>query len=155
MFDDQSSKRTLRTATKHLPKMINFTTHLYRLYLLGNVALKDDDIVIINGIEFIRNISSLISQQSPRTVQNYMIWRFVIHRIPNMPKRFRTILDKLRRGTFGSNTEQSRTMKCIDYVNDNMGLAVSKLYINKYFDKLARDEVYMTILYIIAIRLIY
>ncbi len=70
-----------------------------------------------------------------------MIWRFIIHRIPNMPKRFRMILDKHRKTALGIHNEQSRISKCIDYVNNNMGFAVSKLYINKYFDKLARREV--------------
>jgi hypothetical protein len=60
-----------------------------------------------------------------------------------MPKRFRTILDKLNKAVFGSNKEQSRTVTCANYVNMNMGFAVSKLYINKYYDKLARVEVWI------------
>jgi predicted metalloendopeptidase len=108
---------------------------------LGNITLPDDEIVIINDIEAIRNISSIISQQSSRILQNYMIWRFVIHRVPNMPKRFRVILDRLTNDVLGIHNEQSRAITCANYVNNNMGFAVSKLYINKYYDKFARAEV--------------
>ncbi len=121
----------------------DITGYLRRLYLLANVTLTDDDMIIVNNIEVIRNISSIIAHQSARVLQNYMIWRFVIYRIPNMPKRFRTILDKLNKAVFGSNKEQSRTVTCANYVNMNMGFAVSKLYINKYYDKLARVEVWI------------
>lgn len=108
---------------------------------MGNATLNDDDIVVINQIEFIRNISLVISQQSPRTLQNYMIWRFLIHRIPNLSKRFRMIFDKLKKATLGMNDEPTRMMTCVDYVNDNMGFAVSKLYLNRYYDRVARHEV--------------
>ena len=119
----------------------DLVAHLRRLYRLANVTLTDDDIVVVNDFESIRNISHLITQQSPRVLHNYMIWRFIIHRIPNMPKRFRMILDKLKRSALGINHEPSRLMTCVDYVNDNMGFAVSKLYLNRYYDRIARDEV--------------
>lgn len=102
----------------------------------------------MNEFESIRNISHLITQQSPRALQNYMIWRFVIHRIPNMPKRFRMILDKLKRSALGINHEPSRMMTCVDYVNDNMGFAVSKLYLDRYYDRIAREEVCLVKFYI-------
>jgi predicted metalloendopeptidase len=118
---------------------------------LGNVTLTNNDIVIVNNVKSIRNISFLITQQSPRILQNYMIWRFVTHRVPNMPKRFQTILNKLRKAVLGIDNEQPQTIRCRDYVNNNMAFAVSKLYIKKYFDKFARREVCIIKLYIITI----
>jgi predicted metalloendopeptidase len=121
------------------------TNDLRRLYLWVNITLTDDDIVVISGVESLINISSLITQQSPRTLQNYMIWRFLIYRISNMPKRFRTIFDQLKKTVLGVVEEQPRASICAEYVNNNMGFAVSKLYINKYFDKVARTKVFIII----------
>jgi predicted metalloendopeptidase len=162
MSDDQSIEKNIQTTMKNLSRTMNsdvsvsffffsltlsvfiqfdFTNYLRRLYLLGNITLTDNDIVSVDDIETIRNISSIIGQQSPRILQNYMIWRFVIYRVPNMPKRFRTILDKLKSVVLGISNGESRTITCTNYVNNNMEFAVSKLYINKYYDKLARTEV--------------
>lgn len=122
--------------------------HIRRLYRLANVTLTEDDIVVVNEFEAIRNISYLITQGSPRVLQNYMIWRFLIHRIPNMPKRFRMIFARLKKAALGINNEPSRMMTCVDHVNDNMGFAVSKLYLNRYYDRTARNEVYLIQLHI-------
>lgn len=108
---------------------------------MGNVTLIDDDIVYVNEIETIHNISNIITQQSSRLLQNYMIWRFVVCRVQHMPKRFRTMLEKLEHIALGTKNQQSQINICANYVNENMGLAVSKLYTNKYYDKYARAEV--------------
>jgi len=46
---------------------------------------------------------------------------------------------------------EPRRIGCARYVNKNMEFAVSKLYIDKYYDKLARDEVCIIELYFITI----
>ena len=125
----------------HFLLQFDLAIHLNRLYRLANVTLNEDDIVVINEVEFIRNISLIVTEQSPRNLQNYMIWRFLIYRIPNMPRRFRMILNKLKKAALGMNDETTRMMTCVDYVNDNMGLAISKLYLSRYYDRIARDEV--------------
>ena len=58
-----------------------------------------------------------------------------------MPKRFRDIKQQFDRVSRGISAGTSRAITCASYVNGNMGFAVSKLYINQYFDKNARKEV--------------
>ncbi|CAF4268207.1 unnamed protein product, partial [Adineta steineri] len=84
---------------------------------------------------------SIIDQQSPRTIQNYMIWRFMMSRALNMPKRFRNIVQQYNSVFYGTTGSQRRPIICANYVNKMMGLAVSKIYINKYFDKDIRKEI--------------
>jgi predicted metalloendopeptidase len=117
------------------------TTSIRRLFLTENITLTDDDTVIIIGVETFGNISSIINQQSPRVLQNYMIWRFIMAQPVHMPKHFRAILRKFTAATIGVYDTQSRAITCAEYVNKNMGYAVSKLYRNKYFDKHTRTKV--------------
>jgi membrane metallo-endopeptidase-like protein 1 len=105
------------------------------------VTLVDTDRMIVSELEYIRNVSLLVDQQPIRTVQNYMIWRFMMSQVQYMPKRFRAIRQTFNRVFAGVSTEPSRAVACANYVNDNMGLAVSKLYIRDNFDKTARNEV--------------
>jgi predicted metalloendopeptidase len=83
----------------------------------------------------------IIDQQSPRTLQNYAVWHFVMSQIDNMPKRFRIIKQKFNKIFRETNIERPRTITCATYVNDKMGFVLSKLYVNKYIDKNARFEV--------------
>ncbi len=119
----------------------DFTNYLRRLYLFGNVSLIDTDIVTVSAPKIMRDISSIIDRQTPRTVQNYMIWRFMMNRASNMPKQFRDIAQQFSYVSYGTSAGRPRPNICAGYVNGVMALAVSKIYINQYFDKDIRKEV--------------
>jgi membrane metallo-endopeptidase-like protein 1 len=108
---------------------------------LANITLIDTDIVTVSELEYLRNVSLIINQQSPRTLQNYMVWRFIMNQVSYMPQRFRTIVQKFDRVFRGINTQQSRRISCGVDVNNIMGFAVAKLYKDEYFDQNARSEV--------------
>jgi predicted metalloendopeptidase len=110
------------------------------------VSLVNEDIVIISEMEVLRNVSMLLERASPRTIQNYLIWRFMMSQTEYMPKRFRGLKQEFNRIFQGINKEKPRKIKCGQYVNAYMGLAVSKLYISKYFDENSRKEVNRLIL---------
>ncbi|CAF1538878.1 unnamed protein product, partial [Adineta steineri] len=94
--DKLSFQDIVRTTVGNLSRIVNsdFTNQLRRLYLFGNVSLIDTDIVTVYAPKFLLDIISIIDQQSPRTIQNYMIWRFMMSRALNMPKRFRNIVQQ-------------------------------------------------------------
>jgi predicted metalloendopeptidase len=105
------------------------------------VSLVDEDIIIVNELDVLRNISTIINGESPRVIQNYLIWRFMMSQIDYMPQRFRSIQQQFNRIFQGVKTEKARTIKCVTYVMRYMGFAVSRLYIMKYFDRNSRKEV--------------
>jgi predicted metalloendopeptidase len=105
------------------------------------VTLLDNDNVSVSELEYLRNASLIIDQHSPRVIQNYLIWRFMMNRAANMPKRYRTIREQFDRAFRGTTAERPRSITCGAYVNSNMGFAVAKLYIKKYFDENARNQV--------------
>jgi len=97
--------------------------------------------VIVSELAYIRNVSLLVAQQPIRTVQNYMIWYFMMSQVQYMPKKFQVIRQTFYQAFAGVSTAPSRAVTCANYVNGNMGLAVAKLYIRDNFDKTARNEV--------------
>ena len=70
-----------------------------------------------------------------------MVWRFVINHVKYLPKRFRAIKQQFDRVFDGTTSELSRELACATEVNGQMGFAVAKLYVDKYFDRSARSEV--------------
>ncbi len=108
---------------------------------MGNVTLFDKDIINIRELEYLRNISLILNQYPSRTIQNYMIWRFLMNQIDLMSEQFRIIKEKFDRVFQGIQKQSSRTIQCAIYVNDYMGFVLSKLYIPMYFDKHALNQV--------------
>ncbi|CAF1159641.1 unnamed protein product, partial [Rotaria sordida] len=139
-----SFNNTIRTTVGNLSRTVNissdFTTYLRRLYLFGNVSLINTDIVTVFAPKVVRDITLIIDRQSPRIIQNYMIWRFMVNRVWNMPKRFRDIAQQFNYVLQGTSTERPRSVICASHVSHAMDLAVSKIYINQYFDQDARKE---------------
>ncbi|CAF4236483.1 unnamed protein product [Rotaria magnacalcarata] len=109
-------------------------------YAWGGVILDDSDVVTVHELEYLNNVSSIIDQTSARLLQNYVVWRFMMHRVDNMPKRFRSIKENFQHIFRGTTADVSRKIICGNFVNGNMGFAVSALYIKKYFDDNARIQ---------------
>ncbi|CAF1139433.1 unnamed protein product [Rotaria sordida] len=135
---------TVRTTIGNLSRTFNtsfdFTNYLRQVYALSNVSLKDDDIVSISELDFLRNVSLIMDQSSPRLKQNYIIWRFIMNRVANMPKRYRSIRDPFDEAFRGTSAQRPRSIVCGNFINANMGFAISKIYIKQYFDENARSQ---------------
>ena len=85
-----------------------------------------------------------------------MVVRFVGSQTFHMSKRIRRIFKDPKATTIlGIPEEEPRSIGCAKYVNKNMPYAVSKLYIDKYYDKLARQQVCATDFSVIMISTIY
>jgi predicted metalloendopeptidase len=108
------------------------------------------DIVTVSELDFLTNASAIIDAASPRTVQNYFIWHFMMDQAGNMPRNIRYIKEQFERVFDDARSLPPRTIRCGFYVNNNMGLVVSKLYIKSYFDNDALSQV-LKIIYSIFI----
>ena len=101
----------------------------------------DTDTVTVSNLDYLNNTSILISQTSTRTLQNYMIWRFMMELVQYMPSKFRAVkatFDKVVQNTISTD---SREVTCGTYTNNFMGFVVGKLYTQKYINKSDVDEV--------------
>lgn len=89
----------------------------------------------------LENLSRILENESPRTIQNYFICRFVLSVIDEMPKRFRILRKEFKKIFQGIEMDKSRKIQCSHYVNEYMGIALSKLFIDKYFQPQSKKEV--------------
>ncbi|CAF4177876.1 unnamed protein product [Adineta steineri] len=140
------SNATIRTTVGKLRQLFNttfdFTNYLTSAYASANVTLMDSDLVIVEETDYLYNVSSIIEQVSPRILQNYVIWRFMMNLISALPKRFRSIRDNFDHVLHDTTAEPPRTVICGSFVNSVMGFAISKIYIKKYFDDNARNQTF-------------
>lgn len=64
-----------------------------------------------------------------------------MNRIKNLDQRFENILEDYYRDQYGTKSIPARWKKCIEFVNGNLGTAVSALYVRKYFDLESKQKV--------------
>lgn len=76
-----------------------------------------------------------------RTVANYLLWRFVRHRVNNLDDRFQEVKQKFYYILFGREQAPSRWKNCVTQVNSNMDMAVGSLFVKKYFDENSKNDV--------------
>lgn len=86
-------------------------------------------------------IAIIIEFSHNRTVVNYLLWRFVMNRANNLDSRFEKVQHDFFREIFGTKTQSARWKKCVDYVNTNMGIAVSALYVKEHFNSQSKAKV--------------
>lgn len=104
------------------------------------MTLDDSDVVLVSEVAYLVNVSDLLHVHPPRAIQNYLIWRFMMNRASSMPRKVRSTREQFDRVFKGTSAEPTRSTTCSNYVNDNMGFAVSRLYVQKYFDDNARNQ---------------
>ncbi|KAG5896571.1 hypothetical protein JTB14_010399 [Gonioctena quinquepunctata] len=94
---------------------------------------------------FLHELLYLVSTTEHRTLQNYLIWRFVRHRTNNLDQRFLDAKQRFYYILFGREKNPPRWEFCVAQVNSNMGMALGSMFVKKYFDKGSKiDTIEMT-----------
>ncbi|XP_060648179.1 neprilysin-4 isoform X1 [Drosophila nasuta] len=107
--------------------------------------VNDTEQVVIYAVDYMKQLVALLAVTEPRTVANYMMWRFVRHRINNLDDRFDDIKQNFYHALFGREESPQRWKVCISQVNTNMGMAVGSMFVSRYFDDNSkRDTLRMT-----------
>lgn len=121
---------------------IGWTAYLSTLQA-RNVS--ESEQVVIYAVDYMKQLVTLLASTEPRTIANYMMWRFVRHRINNLDDRFDDIKQSFYHSLFGREESPQRWKVCIAQVNTNMGMAVGSMFVSRYFDDNSkRDTLRMT-----------
>lgn len=72
---------------------------------------------------------------------NYLLWRFVRHRVSNLDERFQDVRQRFYCALFGREQAPPRWKDCVAQVNANMGMALGALFVRKHFDENSKNDV--------------
>ncbi|CAF4094777.1 unnamed protein product, partial [Adineta steineri] len=110
----QRPNATIRTTVGQLRQLLHasfdFTNYLTSAYASAGVTLMDSDIVIVEDIDSLYCVSSIIEQVSPRILQNYVISRFMMDLNHKLPKQFQNIKENLNHAVGVTTTERARAV---------------------------------------------
>ncbi|OCT94190.1 phosphate-regulating neutral endopeptidase PHEX [Xenopus laevis] len=117
----------------YLKNVIDFKIHPE----LKNIDSSEN--VIIRVPQHFKDLFNIIESEEKRTLANYLIWRFVYSRIPNLSRRFQYRQLEYARILLGTNSLAGRWDRCVNYVENSIPYPVGKLFVDAHFQEDKKD----------------
>ncbi|XP_026752063.2 neprilysin-4-like isoform X2 [Galleria mellonella] len=110
------------------------------LCIVMNRTVQLDETVVLFALNYVRHLVQLIKETESSTLSNYLLWRFVRHRVNNLDDRFQSAKQHFYFILFGREQAPPRWKNCISQVNSNMGMALGSMFVRKYFDEMSKND---------------
>ncbi|CAH2234796.1 jg13219 [Pararge aegeria aegeria] len=110
------------------------------LCIVMNRTVEAQETVVLFALNYVRHLVQLIKKTDHSTLSNYLLWRFVRHRVNNLDDRFQSAKQQFYYILFGREQAPSRWKNCISQVNSNMGMALGSMFVRKYFDEMSKND---------------
>lgn len=96
--------------------------------------------VVMFATRYTQNLVALLCRTEPRIVSNYLLWRFIRHRVNNLDDRFQEVKQKFYYVLFGREEAPPRWKNCVAQVNTNMGMGLGAMFVSRYFDEKSKND---------------
>lgn len=113
----------------YLKKVIDFKMYPH---------LKDIDSseeVIVRVPQYFKDLFRILENEDKRTIANYLIWKFVYSRIPNLSRRFQYRQLEFIQVLLGTNSLAPRWDRCVNYIENALPYAVGKMFVDSFFQE--------------------
>ncbi|OCT91508.1 phosphate-regulating neutral endopeptidase PHEX [Xenopus laevis] len=117
----------------YLKNVIDFNIHPE----LKNIDSSEN--VIIRVPQHFKDLFNILESEEKRTLANYLIWRFVYSRVPNLSRRFQYRQLEYARILLGTNSLAGRWDRCVNYVENSIPYPVGKLFVDAHFQEDKKD----------------
>ncbi|KAK6176464.1 hypothetical protein SNE40_014749 [Patella caerulea] len=101
--------------------------------------ITEDESVVLFAKDYLINMLKILQNTPPRTIANYVIWRVLLGFAPELTEDFQKIRNEYRRVLQGVKRDKIRWQKCVEYVNERLGMAVGAMFIEDNFKKESKD----------------
>lgn len=115
------------------------------LEIILEQKIERNEVIVMFALNYMQDLVLLLDNTEPRTIANYMLWKFVRHRINSLDDRFQDAKQQFYNILIGRKKSPPRWKTCVNQVNSNMGMAVGAMFVREYFDdKSKQDTLAMT-----------
>ncbi|GAU91875.1 hypothetical protein RvY_04050 [Ramazzottius varieornatus] len=104
-----------------------------------NRSVRTDETLVVYAKDYFIKLGDLLTKTPKRTVANYLIWRMVQNRAANLDERFRSRRRIFSNLLLGNTKEPPRWRICVQYVNDNLGMAVGSMFVKEHFKEDSKE----------------
>ncbi|CAD7079642.1 unnamed protein product [Hermetia illucens] len=117
---------------------INLTKYLS---IVQEKTITVEQPIVLLTEKYIDYLLELLAATDNRTIANYIMFRGTKELLPYLDDRFSQSMLKLDEALTGQRISAPRWKDCVKETNDQMGMAVSAIFVRKYFDETSKKEV--------------
>ncbi|XP_051637946.1 neprilysin [Manacus candei] len=114
-------------------KAFNWSEFINAIMSTVQINVASTEHVIVYDPDYLLKLRSILSKYSPRDLQNYMTWRFVMDLVNSLSRDYKDTRNAFRKALYGTTSETAVWRRCANYVNGNMENAVGRLYVEEAF----------------------
>ncbi|KAF1568707.1 UNVERIFIED_CONTAM: Neprilysin, partial [Eudyptes pachyrhynchus] len=114
-------------------KVFDWSKFINDIMSTVQINIENTEHVIVYDPEYLIRLKSILNKYTPRDLQNYMIWRFVMDLVNSLSRNYKDTRNALRKALYGTTSETAVWRRCANYVNGNMENAVGRLYVEEAF----------------------
>ena len=133
------NKMTVGDLSKKISDKFDWSRYLDLLFNNVSMSISKNEPVVVYAPGYLRNVMDLAKVTSNRTIANYAIWRIVFNRVSNLHEPYLELRREFHQALYGTETDRARWRTCTSYTNQNFGMALGRLFVNKYFEESAKS----------------
>ncbi|NXP50406.1 NEP protein, partial [Heliornis fulica] len=114
-------------------KVFNWSKFINDIMSTVQINIENTEHVIVYDPDYLVKLKSILNKYTPRDLQNYMVWRFVMDLVNSLSRNYKDTRNAFRKALYGTTSETAVWRRCANYVNGNMENAVGRLYVEKAF----------------------
>ncbi|XP_074768637.1 neprilysin [Athene noctua] len=114
-------------------KAFNWSKFINDIMSTVQINVENTEHVIVYDPEYLIRLKSILNKYTPRDLQNYMTWRFVMDLVNSLSRNYKDTRNAFRKALYGTTSETAVWRRCANYVNGNMESAVGRLYVEEAF----------------------
>ncbi|XP_051163725.1 endothelin-converting enzyme 1-like [Leptopilina boulardi] len=139
-FHDVTINELQQLTDLHAQKW-NWTSYANAIFNNTNVTIDTNvDRVIVMDLLYLQKLPKLLAETSPGTIARFLWWNIYSTVAPLTLQKFRDLGFQFSQKVFGLKEKTPRWKGCTGNVNANFGMALSYIYVQKYFNDQARDK---------------
>lgn len=132
------NRTTVAVSNRLLGDWINLEKLLSEVF--GQAIISSDQITVASD-KYLEAVGELIKKTDKRTQANYIAWINIKKLIPFLCDSFRSAERSFEKASAGQVASKPRWKSCIILSIDNMGYALSALFVEHYFMETAKNQV--------------
>ncbi|ERE63923.1 putative metalloendopeptidaseEX [Cricetulus griseus] len=91
--------------------------------------------VVVRVPQYFKDLFRILGSERKKTIANYLVWRMVYSRIPNLSRRFQYRWLEFSRVIQGTTTLLPQWDKCVNFIESALPYVVGKMFVNVHFQE--------------------
>ncbi|KFQ61163.1 Neprilysin [Pelecanus crispus] len=114
-------------------KVFSWSKFINDIMSTVQIKVENTEHVIVYDPEYLIRLKSILNKYTPRDLQNYMVWRFIMDLVNSLSRDYKDTRNAFRKALYGTTSETAVWRRCANYVNGNMENAAGRLYVEEAF----------------------